>query len=200
MSLSQRGPIPLLMAACLLLLSCNQSDPPRQTGKPLDSTPTVKGALPAGRFELPLRNTPAPAMFVTLPEGYSIKDASAMPNDEYYIIRKDDPNLYDSNDITPGFLRVYVGTTPQSGLDSAGKFSEERVLLGSMPLVWKIWSEQLSDSIRYHSREITSSDYFASISPELARYPLYIHIYIGGRDTARIADLTAAVTTLSLTP
>lgn len=161
---------------------------------------TYKENLPSGRFQLPTRHTPAPDFFISLPEGYTVKIKSRFPNDEFFIIRNDDPSLRDSSAVTPGFMRVYVGVNPQTALNPKIPHTERHLMLGRALLTWRLWTEPLPDGATYYSREITSSDFYASISPELARAPLNLHIYVAGRDSARVAELAAAAETLALAP
>ena len=164
------------------------------------SDSVVSSNLPPGRFEIPTAHTPAPDFYITLPEGYTIKNNSRMPNDDFFIVRLDDPSLHDSTAITPGFMRVYVGVNAQSGLDPARKHEERGVMIARMPVTWRLWSDTLPDGSPYYYREIASSEFFAPLSPELARSPLHLHVYIAGSDSMRVAELLAAAETLSLAP
>lgn len=192
-----------LAAALLALLasSCGDSRAPEKetpAPKPIDTT--LKENLPAGRFQLPTRHTPAPDFFISLPPGYEIKNRSRLPNDELYIISSDDPSLSDSTAITPGFMRVYVGVKPQSGFDRKLPHTEKNVMIGRSLLTWKLWSDTLPDGKPYHMREISSSDFYASISPELARAPLNLNIYIAGHDSTQVAELMRAAESLAMAP
>jgi len=185
----------------MLLSSCGDSRAPeKEKPAPAPIDTTLKENLPAGRFQLPTRHTPAPDFFISLPPGYEIKNRSRMPNDELYIIRSDDPSLSDSAAITPGFMRVYVGVKPQSGFDPKAPHTEKNVIIGRSPLVWRLWSDTLPDGKPYYMREIASSDFYASISPELARAPLNLNIYIAGRDSLQVAELMRAAESLAMAP
>jgi hypothetical protein len=161
---------------------------------------SVSAQLPAGRFQIPTAHTPVPDLFITLPDGYTIRNVSRMPDDQFFIFRTDDPSQTDSTAITPGFMRVYVGVNPQTGLGSGQKHTEQNVMVSGFPLVWKLWTEKIPDGSDYYLREISSPDFFASISPELAKAPLNLHLYIAGRDSAQVADLMLAAQTLSSHP
>jgi hypothetical protein len=156
--------------------------------------------LPAGRYQLPTAHTPAPDLWITLPAGYTVRSVGRMPDDEFFIFRSDDPTLHDTAAVTPGFMRVYVGVMPQTGVESGDHPTEENVLIGGEPLVWRLWSERTPDGKRYYQREIKSGDFFAGISPELAKAPLHLHIYVAGKDSAAVAALMRAARTISLRP
>jgi hypothetical protein len=193
-----------IVSLMVAVIACDEQggaeggDPTRVDSTKSDSV--VSHDLPQGRFELPTAHTPAPDFYITLPEGYTIKNNSRMPNDDFFIVRLDDPSLTDSTAITPGFMRVYVGVNAQSGLDAARRYEERGVMIARMPVTWRLWSDTLPDRSAYYYREIASSDFFAPLSPELARSPLHLHIYVAGRDSARVAELLAAAETLSLAP
>ncbi len=201
----------LAAAACIVVLLPGCGDDAKQPSekrdsaaaglqRPLPPDTTLRENLPPGRFHIPTRHTPAPDFFITLPAGYTVKNRSRLPNDEYFIVRTDDPSLHDSTAVTPGFLRIYVGVRPQTGVRPETKFTERSVLLGRTMVTWKSWTDKLPDGAPYYIHEIASSDYFAAISPELARAPLNLHVYVGGRDKARVAELVRAAETLALTP
>jgi len=191
----------LPVLAALLLGSCADAPKPAEEKPPAaDTTKRLSQNLPPGRFQLPTRHTPVPDFYITLPQGYTVKNLSQLPNDEYFFVRSDDPSLTDRKATTPGFMRFYVGVRAQSALDPARKHTEENVLVGRTPLTWTIWTEKLDDGAPYYVREITSDDYFANLSPEFANAPLHLHIYVAGRDSGRVAELAAAAATLSMTP
>ncbi len=199
-------------AVALLLLvgstGCGDTKAPERTDtdsasaarRRKDSLHVVSGKLPAGRFQIPTKHTPAPDLFISLPEGYSIKDGSRFPNDGYFIIRMDDPSIKDTSKVTPGFLRIYLGVNPQTALAPGQPHTERPILLSGHPLVWKLWDELLPDGGRYYGREIATNDFFAALSPELAKAPLNLHLYVAGSDTARVNELMRAVETLGLHP
>jgi hypothetical protein len=160
----------------------------------------IRDNLPAGRFQLPTAHTPAPDLWITLPPGYTVRSVGKMPDDEFFIFRSDDPTLRDTSAVTPGFMRVYVGVMPQTGVEPGEHPAEERVVVGGQPLLWRLWSERMPDGNTYYQREIKSGDFFAGISPELAKAPLHLHIYVAGRDSANVAALMRAARTISLRP
>lgn len=198
--------VPGVLVALLAVAGCGD----REAGENLPKADTVRGSadtsasvsakLPAGRFQIPTAHTPVPDLFITLPDGYTIRNLSTLPDDQFFIFGNDDPSMTDSTAITPGFLRVYVGVKPQTGLREGQKRTEQNVVISGFPLVWNLWTEKLPDGADYYLREISSPDFFASISPELAKAPLNLHLYIAGRDSARVADLMRAAGTLSSHP
>lgn len=198
------------LAALLAVSGCGDRDagrddlPKADTSGRADTlaadTSVVAAELPAGRFQIPTAHTPVPDLFITLPDGYTVRNLSRMPDDQFFIFSSDDPSQTDSTAITPGFLRVYVGVNPQTGTREGQKQAEQNVVVSGIPLVWKLWTEKLPDGSDYYLREISSSDFFASISPELARVPLHLHLYIAGRDSAQVAELMRAAQTLSSHP
>ncbi len=195
------GLLAMPVFAGLLLGSCAEPAPkPAGEQPPPDSARTLSQNLPPGRFQLPTRHTPVPDFYITLPQGYTVKNLSQLPNDEYFFVRGDDPSLTDRQATTPGFMRFYVGVRAQSALEPARKHTEENVLVGKTPLTWKLWTEELDNGAPYYVREITSSDYFANLSPEFANAPLHLHVYVAGRDSGRVAELMAAAASLSMTP
>jgi hypothetical protein len=198
MRLPARSILPLLACAALAIGGCGERRP-LDAKKPNADT-TFKTKLPEGRFQLPTTHTPAPDFFITLPEGYRVKMTGRFPNNEFFIIRNDDPSLRDSSAITPGFMRIYLGVRPQSAFDPKLPHTERHVMIGRSLLTWKQWSEKLPGGAPYYSREITSSDFFAYISPDLARAPLNLEIYVAGSDTARTAELMHSAESLALAP
>jgi hypothetical protein len=199
------------LASMLLLLiasGCGETKAPEQpksdsaarARQRKDSLHIVSGNLPAGRFQLPTKHTPAPDLFISLPDGYTIKDASRFPDERFFIVRMDDPSIKDTTQVTPGFLRIYLGVNPQSGIEPGRKPTERAILLGGHPLVWKLWEDHLPDGRIYYGREIATSDFFAALSPELAKAPLNLHLYVAGSDTTRVNELMRAVETLALHP
>jgi hypothetical protein len=185
----------------LALGACKE--PPKPPGEPkkpaADTVAKMSENLPAGRYQIPTKHTPAPDFYITLPRGYSVKNMSRMPNDEFFFIRSDDPSANDSTAVTPGFMRLYVGVNAQTAIEKGTTVTERHVMVGRMPLVWKLWSEKLPDGGIYYQREITSDDYFANLSHELAHAPLHLHIYVAGRDSNQVAELMTAAASLSIT-
>jgi hypothetical protein len=184
--------------------SCTDSDKPAVQTPASDSTKgtdtILSHDLPTGRFQLPTRITPAPNLWITLPAGYTVKEAGKMPNDRFYILRDDDPSITDTNAVTPGFMVVVVGISARSGSDSVKKFTRQEVILGNYPAEWRMWTERLPDGVSFYVREIVSRDYFARLSPELARAPLNLVIHIAGADSGRVSELMRSAETMSIVP
>ena len=198
-----------LLLAIFVLTGCERSEPPKETATsrddsaaaPKDSTAGLTKDLPSGRFQLPTAHTPAPDLWITLPKGYTVKNVGRLPNDEFFLIRDDDPSLTDTGAVTPGFLRIYVGVMPQSGLDSTVAATTRPIVIAARPLQQKIWSEELPGGKgRYYQREVTSSDFFSAISMELAKTPLHLHLYAAGSDSARVSELAATALTIGFAP
>lgn len=200
-----------MLFALLILSGCDTSQPAKEKpdstasdslpGSVRDTTPVVAKDLPAGRFQLPTAHTPAPDLWITLPEGYTVKNVGRLPNDEFFLIRDDDPSLTDTGAVTPGFLRVYVGVMPQSGLDSSVKAVTRPIVIAARPLEQKIWSEDLPGGKgRYYQREIVSSDFFSALSMDLAKTPLHLHLYAAGSDSAMVSELAATALTIGFSP
>jgi hypothetical protein len=194
----------LLLIALLSVGACNGDSTPNTSANDADSTARhdslLSRNLPEGRFQIPTSITPAPNLWINLPAGYRIKDKSNFPNDRFFIVNEDDPSLADSTAVTPGFMQVYVGVKRQSALDSNSNAERRPVVIGGHPLEWRLWTDKLPDGSSYYQREITSSDFFSSMSPELAKAPLHVHIYVAGADSVRVAELMKAAGTLSIIP
>jgi hypothetical protein len=197
-------PLGVLLLLMVILTSCSDSEKPEIRKPAADSTKSsdtvLSHNLPTGRFQLPTRITPAPNLWITLPAGYTVKEAGKMPNDRFYILRDDDPSLTDSTAVTPGFMVVVVGISGRSGSDSVKTFTRKEVILGNYPTEWRMWTEGLPKGGSFYVREIVSRDYFARLSPELARAPLNLVIHIAGTDTARVSELMRSVETISIVP
>lgn len=181
----------------LMLGGCDEK--PSQSGAKQDTVKLVKN-LPSGRFQLPTIHTPAPDFWIALPPGYQVKFVGRLPFDEFYIFRSDDPTLTDSTATSPGFLRVYVGTVAQSGLDKSARFTEASAQLMSYRTRWREWQEVDEGSKTFYAAEIAASDFFQATFPDLKKTPLFLHIYVGGTDTAQVDALMAAAATLTATP
>jgi hypothetical protein len=179
------------------LAACNGDSRPV---KPKPPAMRVKENLPSGRFQLPTIHTPAPDLWITLPSGYMIKLAGRLPNDEFYIFSKNDPTLKDSTASSPGFLRIYIGVLPQTAMSGRQAYDKKGVLITGRAVVWRLWTDSIPGGGHFYNREITSDDFFVPVSPELANAPLHLHIYVGGTDSARVADLMASAESLALTP
>ncbi len=186
--------LPLVAA---LAVGCGDNEAPKPRG--IDSL-RVRDRLPSGRFQIPTTHTPAPDLWISLPEGYTVKGVGKMPNDEFYIFSKSDPTLKDPSAVSTGFLRIYIGVMTQSAIPPGRAVEHRAALIAGHPFEWSVWSDTLADKRSFLNREITSDDFFASISPELARAPLHLHIYVGGTDSAHVADLEHAAQTLAITP
>ncbi|MEP7218664.1 MAG: hypothetical protein ABI876_07085 [Bacteroidota bacterium] len=187
-----------LAVAGLTMLAACDGGPADRPGTLPDTSKRVHGTLPAGRFQLPTRHTPVPDFYITLPTGYRIRDVGRMPNDEYYIIRSDDPSLTDTAALTPGYLRFYVGVNAETWIDSGVVRTNDSIMLDGQPVLLKRWTEQMPNGAPYFNREISSSNFFVSRFPSFAKYPLNIHVYAGGLDSTRVGELMTAARTLSL--
>ncbi len=194
-----------IIALLLAVAGCGDREPGKEaqaidTTARIDTTALVSAELPAGRFQIPTSHTPVSDFFITLPDGYTIRNLSRLPNDEFFIIRTDDPGMTDSTAVTPGFMRLFIGVSPQTGLRPGQKHTERNVVIAGFPLVWNLWTETVPDGSDYYIREITSADFFSFLSPELAKAPLHLHLYVAGNDSTRVAELMSAAETLSLRP
>ncbi|MBL7989387.1 MAG: hypothetical protein JNJ94_15100 [Chlorobi bacterium] len=190
---------PGVVAGLLLLAIAGCSDKPSENRATPDTARLVKN-LPSGRFQLPTKHTPAPDFWIELPPGYQVKFVGRLPSDEFYIFRSDDPTLADSTATSPGFLRIYMGTVAQTGLDSRTTFTETGAQLMSYHTRWREWKEPTSGGKPFYVAEIAAQDFFQTTFPNLKKTPLFLHIYIGGTDTTQVAALMAAATTLATTP
>lgn len=187
-----------LAVAGLTMLAACDGGPSARPGAVPDTGKRVHGTLPGGRFQLPTLHTPVPDFYITLPTGFRIKDVGRMPNDEYYIIRADDPSLTDTAALTPGYLRFYVGVNAQRWIDSGVVSANDSIMLDGQPVVLKRWTEHMPNGAPYFNREISCSNFFVSRFPSFAKYPLNIHVYAGGLDSTRVEELMNAARTLSL--
>ncbi|MCE7934113.1 MAG: hypothetical protein DYG96_05925 [Chlorobi bacterium CHB2] len=187
----------LLWLLPLVLVGCRE-EPSHNSAKP-DTARLIKN-LPSGRFQLPTIHTPAPDFWITLPPGYQVKFVGRMPSDEFYIFRSDDPTLADSTAVSPGFLRIYMGTIAQSGVDRNTQFTEASAQLMGYRTRWREWKEPTQSGKAFYAAEIAASDFFQTTFPNLKKAPLFLHIYAGGTDTAHVAALMAAAATLTTTP
>lgn len=165
-----------------------------------DTSARLTTNLPTGRFQLPTKVTPAPDLWITLPDGYQVKGASRAPDDLFFVVRTDDPGLADSTAVTPGYMRVYVGPRPQSPFVRQKTTDGERVFVAGQPLQWRLAEENLEDGRRYLKRDLRSADIFAQLSRELAETPLHLHVYVAGVDSARVAELMKAAESISIVP
>lgn len=196
-----------MVATLLALAACGDGRVEEQPDPAAKPDTTLTTDLPPGRFQLPTAHTPAPDLWITLPDGYQVKvtdrGRAQGPFDEFFIVDSEDPGLKnptDSTIVTPGFMRVYVGTMPQVGIDSATTGETKRVVIAGIPLEWKLASERLPDGRTYFQREIKTRDFFAAISPELSKPPIHLHLYIAGADTAHIAELMRSAESIGLAP
>jgi hypothetical protein len=196
------GSVCLVLSLLSIVSGCRNSEPEQKaTGDRSDSARTIAQDLPTGRFQLPTAHTPAPDLWITLPKGYTVKNVGRLPNDEFFIIRSDDPSLKDPNAVTPGFLRVYVGVNAQSGLDSTTPAARRPIVIAGRPLEQRSWSEKIPQGKGlYYQREVSSDDFFAPLSFELARTPLHLHLYAAGFDSARVSELASAALTIGFSP
>lgn len=166
----------------------------------VDTASRLTANLPPGRFQLPTRVSQAPDLWITLPEGYSVKPMDDDNDDRFFIVHSQDPTLRDTSAVTPGFMRVYVGPSEQRPFDGIATSEGERVMVIFQPLQWRLAEEVLGDSTRYYQRDLQSSGVFGRLSPELAKKRIYLHVYVAGSDSARVAELMRAAETLNIVP
>jgi hypothetical protein len=165
-----------------------------------DTTPRLTSDLPPGRFELPTQVTPAPNLWITLPDGYRVKGSSRLPDDLFYIVHTEDPSFDDTSAVTPGFMRLYVGPRPQKPFEGETTTPGERVLVAGYPLQWRHAEEKLEDGRTFLKRDLATADFFARFSPELAETPLHLHVYVAGVDAERVAALMKSAESISIVP
>ena len=164
-----------------------------------DTTMVVRGRLPQGRFELPTPLSGVPHLFITLPEGYTVRPTGVGTSDQFFIVASDDPSLIDTTVITPAFMQIYVGINEQKAM-TTGSWTERPVVIAGRPAVWRVWNEPLPDGSRYHVREIASREFFSLMSRELSHRRPELHVYIAGRDSNRVERLVTAAGSIHVTP
>jgi hypothetical protein len=126
-----------------------------------------------------------------------------MPNDEFYVIDSHDPSLLhpgDTSVITSGFMMISVEVKPQAGIEPTLLTIEKRGLLGGVPIIWKTATDRLPDGGTYYMREVVTRDLFSVISPELARSPIHLHVYIAGSDPSEVDTLAGVAATIGFKP
>lgn len=200
--------VTLALVLTCMLASCGDDDsdlPDRDTSaRPrtagVDTSARLTKDLPAGRFQLPTNATPAPDLWISLPDGYRVKGASDRIDDRFYVVHTKDPSLTDTSAVTPGFMLIYVGATRQNPFTSVKTKDGERVLVVGQPLQWRLAEDSLPDGGRYYQRDIGSHDIFARLSSKLASTPLHLHIYVAGSDSTRVADLMRSAESISIVP
>jgi hypothetical protein len=165
-----------------------------------DTSARLTTNLPPGRFQLPTAVTPAPDLWITLPDGYQVKGTSKLPDDLFFVVHTDDPGLEDSTAVTPGYMRIYVGPKSQQPFTGEKTVDGERVLVAGQPLQWRLAEEKLEDGRTYLKRDLRSADIFTQLSSELAHTPLHLHVYVAGSDPARVAGLMKAAESISIVP
>lgn len=165
-----------------------------------DTSARLTSNLPPGRFELPTTATPAPNLWISLPEGYRVKGSSRAPDDIFFIVHTDDPGLEDSTAVTPGYMRVYVGPKEQHPFEGERTVDGDRVFVAGQPLQWRLAEETLPDGARYFKRDLRGGDILAQLSPDLAEARLALHIYVAGIDSARVAALMRSAESISVVP
>ena len=193
-------------ALALLLLAACGDDP--QQGAPSDSTAAsgvdtarrLSSNLPSGRFELPTERTPAPNLWITLPEGYRVKNTGDATGDLFFVVHTEDPGLTDSTADSPAFMRIYVGPEEQRPFAGVETGEGERVMVAGQPLQWRIADEEPAGRARFLRRDIGSAGLFAQFSEELAKTPLHLHIFVAGVDSARVVALMNAAESISIVP
>ena len=176
--------------------SATNAPEPLESGKiTLEKTST-----PSGRTQLPTFRTPAPDLWMTLPDGFSIRADTMLNYDIMVVSRDDDPLLNDSTQIPMGMLRITISDSTIL-LDLPGKhLGEQDGNLGNYLGRWRSSTVSLEGGETYYSYEMAADDYFARISPEKDIKSLHLHMYIGGKDSTVTERLRAAAATLSTAP
>ena len=190
----------LLAMTALAAHGCDREPSIDETAKGKGDTAGLTRDLPPGRFQLPTLHTPAPDLWITLPEGYQVKVTGQLPNDEFFVIRSDDPSLHDTTAVTPGFMRIHVGVRPQTAIDSTELLESNVSILDGRPVSFRTGTERLPGGEVYLKRELRSPDFFAAVSPDLAKTPLHLHVYVAGVDKATVDALIQAAGSIALAP
>lgn len=205
----------VLMLFSAFLVGCADQEPQGSKGgsdsaqENADAGPEVlesgkitleKTSMPSGRTQLPTYRTSAPDLWMTLPEGFSIRADTMLNYDIMVVSRDDDPLLKDSTKIPMGMLRITVSDSTIL-LDLPGKnVSEREGNLGNYLGTWRSSVYALDNGEAYYSYEMAADDYFARMSPEKDQKNLHLHMYIGGKDSAVTEQLRAAAASLSTLP
>ena len=165
----------------------------------VDTTALTK--LPAGRTELPTWNTPAPNLFITLPQGLAVRTDSGLAADRIVIYRKGDPALADSTLPPLGVLQVVVSrVTRDTTIPATKKTGTLKRLIGSYPAVWHQYVDTTVQPSGYLMNVVEISDYFSSLGPDNEAAGLHLWIYVAGTDLATVRSLLLAAESISITP
>lgn len=206
----------LLLGAALLLNGCTEQKPEGDTpaGDSLHGANdsganapdgragvvNVPTETPTGRTELPTAQTIAPNLWITLPQGFSVRADTTLGYDILVVSRIDDPLLNDSSAVPYGMLRIVVGDSAISVTPNDVKSAERQGIIGAYPGRWRYYTGVIPDGATYYSYELAANDYFARISPDRAMKKLRLHLYIAGKDTAVIGQLIKAAESISIKP
>jgi hypothetical protein len=162
---------------------------------PIDTTPTTS---PSGRTELPTINTAAPSLFVTLPDGYAVRNDTGLDDDILFIYRADDPLVQgDSASVPKGILRIVIGDTTIAMKAPGSRTEPYRSMVGSYPLEWRTSIEPIALQRKYYSYEGEIPSFFARYGDDATLSGLNLHLYVGGSDTSIVNQLLRVVATLS---
>ena len=158
---------------------------------------------PSGRTQLPTFRTAAPDLWITLPEGFTVRVDTMFSYDIMVVASNDDPLLRDSTQIPLGMLRVTISDSTIR-LPLPGKQAPERnVVLGALDNYLGLWRSStvaLPDGTTYSSYEMAANDFFARIYQDREIKDLRLHLYIGGKDSVKTAQLLKAVESISIKP
>lgn len=155
---------------------------------------------PTGRVQLPTVRTAAPDLWVTLPDGFTVRADTTLEYDLLVVSRTDDPLLSDSTQVPFGMLRIVVGDTTIRVTPPGVQVAERNGMIGDYPGRWRYYTAVIPGGATYYSHELIADDYFARISPERDMKNLRLHMYIAGKDTSVIRQLIAVSESVSTKP
>lgn len=161
---------------------------------------SVPTHTPNGRTELPTTRTAAPNLWITLPEGFSVRADTVLDYDILVISRADDPLLSDSSQVPYGMLRIVVGDTTVRVTPKNVKTARRNGVIGEYPGEWIYYTGVIPGGTTYYSYELAADRYFAPLSPDREMKRLNMHLYIAGKDTAVISRLITAAESISTKP
>lgn len=161
---------------------------------------SVPTRTPNGRTELPTTRTAAPNLWITLPEGFSVRADTVLDYDILVISRADDPLLSDSSQVPYGMLRIVVGDTTVRVTPKNVKTARRNGVIGEYPGEWIYYTGVIPGGTTYYSYELAADRYFAPLSPDREMKRLNMHLYIAGKDTAVISRLITAAESISTKP
>lgn len=174
------------------------ADPAAAGGK--EGVVSVPTHTPHGRTELPTTRTVAPNLWITLPEGFSVRADTLLDYDILVISRADDPLLSDSSQVPFGMLRIVVGDTAIRVTPKNVKTAGRKGVIGDYPGEWVYYTGVIPGGATYYSYELAADRYFAPLSPDREMKRLNMHLYIAGKDTAVIDRLIEAAESISTKP